>query len=630
MELALLDMLGIFAVGTVILSLLVGEHVRGGQQLSLLYLLQLVIVSFMVSSSESTQFSSALTLELQGVTMSWRLDGLGLYFALITVATALFVSVYMVGAWGAHYRKQGGSLPLLHFALSLNVLTMLLLLASGDLLSLFIGWELASWSAFLLMALAGGTALKSALRYLVYAMAGAMMVFGAIAILVVEAGSFQFAAVNSALVQLEAETSLLLLLLVVAGFGVKMGLLPFHLWQASAYAETPGPGAAFLGAISSRLGLFAILLVLFKVAGGGWLNQSLAGVSSQTLLAWVAVATIIFPTFTAMRQNDARELLAWHGIGQGGYMLLGIAMMDPLGAAGGLLHVFNHATYQAALFLAVSAVIYRTGSSDLNHLGGLVVRMPLTFVTMLVGIIGLAGLPPTNGFVSKWLVYRSLLEQGEVLLFVGAVVGTLGTILSVYKLIHNSFLGSLRLEHQPIREVPWTMWLPMLLLSLIILLSGIFPGVPLQWVSAALLSIGLPVPEFNLGGVVAEGGSLDMRIISGVLFAGFAMAALIFYGMGGRSRRVNPLDNYAGGHFLYAANRYHYSNNFYAGLMHLIKPWYRGLFQRIEQAVVRLLAVAAGLVQGIYLQAQAGRMALVVTVLLLWWGSYVGQGGGGL
>ncbi|MBT3197451.1 MAG: hypothetical protein HN344_06985, partial [Gammaproteobacteria bacterium] len=109
MELALLDMLGIFAVGTVILSLLVGEHVRGGQQLSLLYLLQLVIVSFMVSSSESTQFSSALTLELQGVTMSWRLDGLGLYFALITVATALFVSVYMVGAWGAHYRKQGGS-----------------------------------------------------------------------------------------------------------------------------------------------------------------------------------------------------------------------------------------------------------------------------------------------------------------------------------------------------------------------------------------------------------------------------------------------------------------------------------------------------------------------------------------
>ena len=174
------------------------------------------------------------------------------------------------------------------------------------------------------------------------------------------------------------------------------------------------------------------------------------------------------------------------------------------------------------------------------------------------------------------------------------------------------------------------MWLPMLLLSLIILLSGIFPGVPLQWVSAALLSIGLPVPEFNLGGVVAEGGSLDMRIISGVLFAGFAMAALIFYGMGGRSRRVNPLDNYAGGHFLYAANRYHYSNNFYAGLMHLIKPWYRGLFQRIEQAVVRLLAVAAGLVQGIYLQAQAGRMALVVTVLLLWWGSYVGQGGGGL
>lgn len=616
-----LDMLWLLAAFTTLSTLWTSEQ-RGGWIQALLYLLQLLWIGGMVTLGSGVGFGSALQLSLLGYEIGWLLDGLGLYFALITVAAALFSTLFMAGAWGVHYREQGGNLRLLHFTLALNVLTMLILLASDDLLSLFIGWELASWSAYLMMALAGGVALRHANRYLIYAMSGAMMVFAAIALVAQQLGSLQFAVVAQSIGQFSTQQGLLLLLLFVAGFGIKMGLLPFHLWQAPAYAETPGPGAAFLGAISSRIGLFAIVLVLFKLASGSWLSLSLAGVEIQTLLAWIAITTIIFPTFTAMRQNDARELLAWHGIGQGGYMLLGLVMMDALGVAGGMLHIFNHATYQAALFLAVTAVIYRTGTSDLNHLGGLVVRMPLTFVTMLVGIIGLAGLPPMNGFVSKWLVYRSLLEQGEVLLFVGAVIGTLGTILSVYKLLHNTFLGSLRLEHESVREVPWSMLVPMLLLSLLIFVTGLLPGVPLQWVADALLAAGLPVPLFDLGGVVADGGSLDMRIVTGVLFAGFGIAALIFY-TAGRHRRVHPLDNYAGGHFLYASNRYHYSNNFYAGLMHLIKPWYRGLFVRIETGLVRLLTLLSEGASGLYLQAQSGRLVLMAVVVLLWWGGDV-------
>ena len=132
-------------------------------------------------------------------------------------------------------------------------------------------------------------------------------------------------------------------------------------------------------------------------------------------------------------------------------------MADSLGSAGGLLHVFNHATYQAILLMAVFAVIHRTGTADLNRLGGLVARMPLSFLAMLVGIIGLAGLPPMNGFVSKWMIYRSLIMEGQPLLFVATVISTLGTVLSVYKLLHNTFLGQLRLEHEAIKEAPWSM-----------------------------------------------------------------------------------------------------------------------------------------------------------------------------
>ncbi|MBF0266257.1 MAG: hypothetical protein HQL46_13415 [Gammaproteobacteria bacterium] len=98
--------------------------------------------------------------------------------------------------------------------------------------------------------------------------------------------------------------------------------------------------------------------------------------------------TVIIPTYIALQQHDARKLLAWHGIGQGGYMLLGLMMFDELGTAGGIMHIFNHATYQAVLFLTVVSVIYRTGTSNLNKLGGLVTQMPWTFLVMLIGIIG--------------------------------------------------------------------------------------------------------------------------------------------------------------------------------------------------------------------------------------------------
>ncbi|MBU1663843.1 MAG: NADH dehydrogenase subunit, partial [Gammaproteobacteria bacterium] len=340
---------------------------------------------------------------------------------------------------------------------------------------------------------------------------------------------------------------------------------------------------------------------------------------ARDLLAWVAALTIVLPTFTALKQNDARYLLAWHGIGQGGYMLLGIVMGDATGSAGGLLHVFNYATYQAALMLAVFAVMHRTGTADLNSLGGLVTRMPLTFLVMLLGIIGLAGLPPMNGFVSKWLVYRSLMLEGQPLLFLMTVIGTLGTILSVYKLIHNTFLGQLRAEHEHIREAPWSMTVPMLALVILAFVTGVAPGLALSWVADAQAALGLPVLAHTLGGIESPRGSLDMLWIVGVLFAGFGIGALLFYGVGGRSKRVHQLDNYAGGHFLSADVRYHYSDHFYAGLMHRIGPLYRSSFTWLESAVASATDLAASLMQAWYRQAVPTLTLLVAAVLGLGW-----------
>ena len=617
-----LDLLLLSSLLALAAPLLVWRSRQLGLLMPLLYALQLSILFVACPpGSPPDQLTASWQPQVMGQTLSWQLDGLGWLFALITLGAALLGSWYAGGEWIRRFRDNGGSPRLLHFALAFNVTAMLLFLASGDLLSLFIGWELVSWASFLLMALGGAMARRAAMHYINYAMFGAMCLFGAVAFLSNTAGSLQYDQLIAAISHLSTTQLWVLVLLFTSAFGIKMGLLPFHLWQAAAYAETPAPGAAFLGAISSRMGLYGLVLVLVKLIGITRLTElsiPFTFLDLRQLLAWVAALTIIIPTFTAMRQNDARRLLAWHGIGQGGYMLLGIVMADPLGASGGLLHVFNHATYQAALFLAVHAVVHRTGTADLNRLGGLVTRMPLSFLTLLIGIIGLAGLPPMNGFVSKWLIYRSLLENGMPLLFVASVIGTLGTILSVYKLIHNIFLGQLRVEHEQVSEAPWSMLWPMLILSALIFVTGLLPGIPLAWVATALAAVGLSAAPYSPGGVILDNGSLDMLWVVGVLFAGFGIAAVLFHASG-RSRRVHQLDNYAGGHFLTADTRYQYSDNFYAGLMHRIAPWYRGSFEWLERSLVSLLDLLSLAMQGIYRQARGEYYLLGLGVCLLAW-----------
>lgn len=617
-----LDQLLLASLLTVVLAVLLGQLRLGRLLQMIMYLLQGYLL-WQISITEP--LASNLVFEVFGQTMTWQFDGLSWFFAMITIGSALLACWYSYDAYTRLLEEKGGSSRLLQVALSSNVLAMLILLASGDFLSLFLGWELVSWLGVLLMIIRGKTQWSAVISYITYAVGGGMAILASLVLVYSWTGSLSFEVVQASMGQLNNGQLWTLTLLMFAGFSVKMGLIPFHLWQAPAYAYSAGPAAAFLGAISSRMGLFAFVLVLFKVLGIEQLvSLHLFGefLSSQTLLLWIAAFSIIFPTYTALKQNDARLLLAWHGIGQGGYMMMGLLLQDPMGSAGGLLHVFNYATNQAVLFMAVFAIGYRTDTTDLNRLGGLVTRMPLSFVAMLVGIIGLAGLPPMNGFVSKWMVYRSLLNEGMPLLFLAAVIGTFGTILSVYKLIHNSFLGQLRVEHQQVEEAPWSMMIPMLLLSLMIFITGVAPGLVLEYVTAAQNALGINAVEYTLGGVKAGadavGGDLDMLWVVGVLFAGFAIGAVLFLSSG-KSKRVHQLDNYAGGHFLTSQNQYQYSDNFYAGLMHVIKPWYRGSFSWMEKALVSVADVLSGLMKSFFNQAHTAVWLLGFTTLLIGW-----------
>jgi formate hydrogenlyase subunit 3/multisubunit Na+/H+ antiporter MnhD subunit len=626
---SLLDLLILTALTTTIIMFSVGNRPGVAWFSVILYAIQLVFVAllgYQLSQSPSALAVSAINFNVMGNPLTWSMSGLGWFFAVITIGAALFSAWYSAGKWSqqeysqqAYSHKQG--LRLFHGALALNVLAMLILLSSGDLLSLFIGWELVSWASYLIMAQRGGLAARAALRYIVYAMAGAMAILVAIIMLRQYSGSLQFDAVRHALASAPDSFVWAIMVLFGSGFLVKMAMVPFHLWQAEAYSETPGPAAAFLGAISSRMGLFALLIVLVQLIGFERLAAMdivFSFLDAKTLWSWLAAITIVIPTYIALTQSDARLLLAWHGIGQGGYMLLGIMVATPLGVSGGLLHVFNYATNQAVLFLAVTAVLYRTGTTDLDRLGGLVTRMPLSFLAMLLGIIGLAGLPPMNGFVSKWMVYKSLIDNGMPLLFLAAAIGTLGTILSVYKLIHNTFLGQLRLEHQEINEVPWSMSVPMLLVGALVFITGYMPGLALDMVSLAQQALGVAPLNYSLGGVQTAHGSLNMLWVVSILIISIGIGTLVFF-LGNRSSKVHQLDNYAGGHFLSADIRYHYSHNFYAGLMRVIGPWYRGSIVWLEAALGSTLQFSSSVAHGLYHRVNAAFYLPAVLLLALMW-----------
>ncbi|MDM8558488.1 proton-conducting transporter membrane subunit [Candidatus Parabeggiatoa sp. HSG14] len=611
----LLNLLLLISLATVPLIFWLGTKRFAGWFGVIAYATQLIVL---IALWDKMPISSSFSFTVLDNVIHWQMTGLGWFFAIITVGAALFSSWYTAGEWGAAQKDMRQQ----HVALALNVLAMLILLSSGDFLSLFIGWELVSWAGYLMMTHRGGKAADAAFRYLIYAMSGTMAILAGIALVYSHVGSFDFGSFWNTLS--EAPTPLLwaYVLLFGSGFLVKMAMMPFHLWQADAYAETPGANSAFLNAISARMGLFALALVLLQPMGAARLAEMtipFTFLDARSLFMWIAALTAIIPTYIALQQSDARLLLTWHGVGQGGFMLLGIALATPMGVAGGLMHVFNYATYQAALFLAVTAVMYRAGTTDLDRLGGLITRMPLTYVALLMGIIGLAGLPPMNGFVSKWMIYKTLLDEKLPLLLVAASISTLGTILSVYKLIHNIFLGQLRKEHYELKEAPWTMTLPMLVLAGIAFITGVFPGLVLSMVDQAQAALGFALIHHHIEGIPWETGGLNMAWVTGIFFYGLGIGAIIFFFLGNKRFIVHQWDNYAGGHFLSSDVPYNYTHNFYPGVMRVIKPWFKGTIVKLEQALIHLTQLLGSAFHGFYRVSYTPIYLLMVTVLALAW-----------
>jgi formate hydrogenlyase subunit 3/multisubunit Na+/H+ antiporter MnhD subunit len=324
--------------------------------------------------------------------------------------------------------------------------------------------------------------------------------------------------------------------LFLVGFGIKMGMWPFgQFWLPDAHPAAPSPVSAMLSGVMIKTGVYGLLrYFLWLVPPAGQADYPLA--KWGLVVALLGTITLFTGTMQALKQEQSKRLLAFHSIGQIGYILLGTgacmsllpslgpnaAALAAIGFYGALLHVLNHGLFKALLFLNAGSMLHATGTQDLNRMGGLMKFMPLTAITAIVASFSISGVPLFNGFVSKWTIYVSAVQgSGSAkYLAVFAVIAVLTsalTLASFIKFFGVSFLSreSALVKEQAARhgrlEVGWTMQLPQVCLALACVLLGVVPAI-----GFSLMQRTLETSTQGFGAALAQAVPMQTGLWTGV------------------------------------------------------------------------------------------------------------------
>jgi formate hydrogenlyase subunit 3/multisubunit Na+/H+ antiporter MnhD subunit len=286
-------------------------------------------------------------------------------------------------------------------------------------------------------------------------------------------GSLSISSVSLATDNILTITAFLALLV---GSFTKAGAFPFHTWVPDYAKNAPATSSALLPAsLDKLLGIYFLARLTTSIFT---LNDGM-----RLLLLSVGVITIISAVMMALVQHNYKRLLGFHAVSQVGYMILGFGLGSVIGVAAGLFHMINHALYKSGLLLTAGCVEYRTGEEDLDELGGLSKAMPITFFAALIFAMSISGVPPLNGFASKWMIYQGIIDFGIGpgianklwVLWLGlAVLGSALTLASFIKFIGGIFLSRRKPSLEHIREVPILMWIPLVVLALFCITFGVF------------------------------------------------------------------------------------------------------------------------------------------------------------
>jgi len=532
------------------------------------------------------------------------------WFFMLMIDTVAFASFLFAISCVKKKPEGFASLMLLSLAGANGVLM------SRDFLSLYIFWEMMSWSAYLLILRSSG---EYARRYLLFGILSAYFIIMGIGIFYYYTGSFLFS--DSAGIPLMGWFWILFFL--VVGFAVKMAVVPLHVWAPYAYSSEPSFVSFFSGGLS-KLGTFGILMGMYGIAGlsilqgfGTFRDVSLFGYPFALLGAFTA----FIGTILAIFQDDLRKLLAYSSIGQLGYVMVGLGLGTPLAVSGALFHAFNHAFFKSLLFLGAGAVIYRTGKYKISEMGGLGYRMPFTFLFVLLAIFALAGIPITSGFISKWMLYEAAIEKKFVIIAPLMLIASVGAFLYSFRILYGVFLGQLDKPYENIKEAPLPMLVAMGILMLPLLIFSIFPGWILEWIDDIMKSTGVGTIDYNTYSYYSSIGGANMLVLWIAFMLVFIVAMLIF--LMKKARKVDQYDNYLAGESPPYV-QLHAAHNFYKPLRDTWAPLLKYSIDRAYEKLSRFFVEGFEEIKKIYTENPQDYAAYLGIAFLLflfigWW-----------
>ena len=386
---------------------------------------------------------------------------------------------------------------------------------ANDLLVLLTFWGFLGGTLYLLVNIQGTDKASAAAKKALIVIGGtdAVMLFG-IALIWNITGTFSMDKIN---LSLDGPTAYIAFLCLAIAAFAKAGVMPFHSWVPDVAEDGPTPVTAYLPAsLDKLLGIY----LLSRVA----LHMFVMNAVSNTILLAVGAVTIIFAVVIALVQHNMKRLLGYHAVSQVGYMVLGIGTGTAIGIAGGLFHMLNNAIYKSCLFFAGGNVEKKAGTADLAKLGGLAKYMPVTFACFMVASLSISGIPPFNGFVSKWMIYQGIIESAGAnnpawaLWLACAMFGSALTLASFMKLLHTIFLGRQAKGLKDVREVGFSMSFPIIVLACLCLIFGVF-------------AFKIPIPLFiapSIGAGIAYLG-IWKSVIATILIIVGILAGLLIY-----------------------------------------------------------------------------------------------------
>lgn len=431
-----------------------------------------------------------------GLNLTFRMDGLGLLFALLILVIGLLVILY-----ASYYLSADDPMPRFYAFLLLFMSAMLGIVLSENLLLMMVFWELTSLSSFLLIGYwkHRTDARQGARMALTVTGAGGLALLGGILLIGHIVGSFELSTVLAEGERLKNDPLYpLVLVLILLGAFTKSAQFPFHFWLPHAMAA-PTPVSAYLhSATMVKAGIFLLARLFPALAGTDLWFFMVSG---------AGLATLLLAAYLALLQHDLKGLLAYSTLSHLGLITLLFGLGTPLGEVAGVFHIINHAIFKASLFMAAGIIDHETGSRDMRRLNGLFKYMPRTAILAMVAAASMAGVPLFNGFLSKEMffgeaVHHAMLGGGYWLMPVVVTIAGVFSVAYSLRFVHDVFFNGepIGLPRQP-HEPPRWMRIPVEILVVLCLLVGIIPALtvgPLLNVAAASILGSEPLPEYSL------------------------------------------------------------------------------------------------------------------------------------